>query len=132
MAWVLGRGSKKHLEGVHPDLVRVVVRTLEISKYDFGITDGVRTNEEQLANIASGASISKNSKHLIQKDGYSHAIDFMVYFEGKGTWDIKYYRKVIQAFFTSAIELGVQVESGGLWESFVDGPHIQLGSFYRE
>ena len=53
-------------------------------------------------------------------------LDIAVYVNGKITWDIKYYRKVAQAFFKAAIELNVQIEWGGLWETFIDGPHYQL------
>lgn len=133
MSYKFSQNSLKNLEGVHPDLIRVAKRALEISPYDFGITNGVRTEEEQRDLVESGASQTMNSYHLIQKDGYSHAIDFAVWAGGKITWDIKYYRPVIQSFFTAAIELGIQIESGGLWRSFVDGPHIQLNAdFYRD
>lgn len=125
-----GKKSKSRLEGVHPDLVKLVHRALELSPYDFGITCGVRTKEAQQEKVDSGASLTMNSRHLVQPDGYSHAIDFAVYVHGQLTWDIRYYRKVIQAFFTAAIELGVQIKSGGLWFSLVDGPHIELDRQY--
>lgn len=128
--WKLGNSSKKHLEGVHEDLVKVVERALELSPYDFGITEGVRTLEKQKEYVASGKSQTMHSKHLLQRDDTSHAIDFMVYVNGKGTWEIGYYRKVVQAFFTAAIELGVDIESGALWRTLVDGPHLQLGKSY--
>lgn len=124
----LSRNSLMKLEGVHPSLVKLVHRALVLSKYDFGITCGVRTPHEQQDLYATGKSQTLNSKHLPQDDGFSHAIDFAVYVDGKLTWGNKYYRKVIQAFVTAAIELGIQVEFGGLWESFVDGPHVQLKS----
>jgi len=129
--WVLSSKSEKQLEGVHPDLVSVVKGALEISPYDFGITEGERSVEKQKENIKKGVSTTMKTLHFKQEDGFVHAVDVVVYINGKVTWDVKYYRKVIQAFFTVAIELGVQIESGGLWESFVDGPHFQLGKSYR-
>lgn len=122
----LGSRSKKRLYGVHSDLVRVVERAIELTPYDFGITEGVRTLEVQKQYVAEGKSQTMNSKHLLQGDNTSHAIDFVVYVNGKVTWEKGCYRKVVQAFFTAAIELGVQIESGGLWNTFVDLPHIQL------
>ncbi len=127
----LGRSSKKRLEGVHPDMVRVVERAIEITKYDFGITEGLRSYEKQVENVEDGVSLTMKTLHFKQEDGYVHAVDIAVYAHGKITWDIRYYRKVIQAFFTAAIELGVQVEAGGLWFDLADGPHFQLAKCYR-
>lgn len=129
-SWKLSNSSKTKLREVHPDLVKVVNRALELSPYDFGISEGKRSVETQKQYVASGKSQTMNSYHLEQEDGYSHAIDFMVFINGSVTWEIGYYRKVIQAFFTASIELGVQIESGGLWRSFVDGPHIQMNKSY--
>jgi peptidoglycan L-alanyl-D-glutamate endopeptidase CwlK len=122
----LSNRSNAKLVGVHPKLIKLAQLALELSVYDFGITSGVRTLDEQRALLATGATEILVSKHLVQDDGWGYAIDFAVYRDGKLTWDIKYYRKVIQAFVTAAIELGIQVEFGGLWESPVDGPHVQL------
>jgi len=128
--WKLSRRSQLRLQGVHPDLVKVVYRALELSPYDFGITEGKRTLETQKKYVTEGKSKNMNSYHLEQDDGYSHAIDFAVYLGSDITWEIGYYRKVIQAFMTAAIELGVQIEAGGLWRTFCDGPHIQLNKKY--
>jgi len=123
--------SLLRLVDVEPRLVAVMKRALELSPYDFGISEGSRTRAIQQERINSGASRIMNSLHLIQKDGYAHAVDFYVLDEnGKVTWEQPYYRKVIQAVFTAAIEQGVQVESGGLWKSVFDGPHVQLNQDY--
>ena len=119
--FVLGRKSLAYLSDVHPDLKLLAVEALKISKYDFGITCGMRTAEQQQKEVDAGRSTTSNSRHLT-----GHAIDFVVYVNGSVTWDIKYYRKVIQAFVTTAINIGVQVEFGGLWSDLVDGPHIEL------
>lgn len=113
--------SLDRLQGVNPDLVKVAHRALELSKYDFGITEGLRTVDRQKELVDQGASQTMNSKHI-----GGNAIDIGVYIESGLTWEIRYYRKVAQAFFTAAIELGVQIEWGGLWESFIDGVHFEL------
>jgi len=128
--FIFGKASCLYLIGVHPDLIRVAKRALEISRYDFGINkSSVRTKEEQEHLLAMGKSKTLNSRHIAESNqcGLSCAIDINVYVGGKITWDIKYFRKVNQAFVTAAIELGVQIELGCLWESFIDGPHVQLG-----
>ena len=54
MAFKLSNRSKGKLEGVHPDMVAVVERAIELTKVDFGVTYGVRTVEEQEKLVASG------------------------------------------------------------------------------
>lgn len=130
MGFRLSNNSLSKLDGVHPHLVRVVKRAIEITPYDFGITEGVRDIERQQQLLKDGKSTTLESRHLIQDDGNSHAIDFAVYVNGKITWEIGYYRKVVQAFMTAAIEEGVQINSGALWRTFVDGPHIELNIKY--
>lgn len=120
------RSSLEKLSNCHEDLERVAYLALKYSPYDFGITETLRTIEKQREYFQSGKSKTMNSRHLPNNKGVSEALDFAVYVNGKITWEIKYYRKVAQAFFKAAIELNVQIEWGGLWESFVDGPHVQL------
>jgi len=126
----LSQRSKDNMKGVHPDLIRVVDRAIELTKYDFGISASVRTVEQQSALLAKreATTSTMNSRHIPEnnKCGVSCAIDFKVYKKGKVTWDVKYYRRTVRYFFQAAIELGVQVEAGILWGKPVDGPHIQL------
>jgi peptidoglycan L-alanyl-D-glutamate endopeptidase CwlK len=122
----LSQRSLENLSSCEESLIILAKRALELSPYDFGITCGIRTIEEQKNLVESGASQTMKSRHLPNANGKAEALDFAVYVGGKLVWDRKYYRKVIQAFFTAAIELGIQIEAGGLWENFVDGPHIQL------
>lgn len=126
MTYSFGETSRKHLYTCEPRLQRVATRALQLSPYDFGITCGVRTPEQQREAVKAGASTTLLSRHLANENGLSEALDFAVYVGGKLTWEEKYYRKVVQAFFTAAIEQGTQIESGILWENFIDGPHIQL------
>ena len=126
----LSQRSKDNLIDVHPDMVSVVERGLQLSPYDYGVSEGLRTPETQKEYFESGKSTTMNSLHLPQGDGYSHAVDLFIIVNGKVTWEHKYFRKVIQAIFTAAIELGVQVEAGALWRDFLDSPHIQLNQKY--
>ncbi len=126
----LSQRSKDNLKGVHPDLIRVVERAIQITPYDFGINEtSVRTEYRQKILVATGKSQSMNSRHIPENNecNLSCAIDINVYNKDGLTWDIGYYRRVAQAFVTAAIELGIQVELGILWKSFIDGVHIQLG-----
>lgn len=126
MTWKLSNRSKRRLEGVDADLVKVVELALTKSKYDFGITCGLRNLEEQSKLFIEGATQTMSSRHLANLKGESEAVDIVVYVNNKVTWDSKYYRAVAQAFFAAAIELGIQIEWGGLWKTLIDGPHFQL------
>ena len=132
MTFKLSQTSIDRLEGVHPDLINVVERAIEISPYDFGVSEGVRTLALQKQYVADGKSTTINSKHIPGEDGYSHAVDIFGYINGKVTWEHKYFRKIIQAFMTAAIELGIQIEAGGLWRDFLDSPHFQLNAKYYD
>ena len=56
MAYKLSKRSEERLLGVHPDLVRVVRRAIEITEHDFSVIEGVRTLEKQREYFRSGAS----------------------------------------------------------------------------
>ena len=113
--------SKAKLQGVDPRLVKVAELALQRSPFDFGITCGLRTLEEQKELVAKGASKTMKSKHL-----EGRAIDFVVYINGKANWDLSNYEKVAQVFLEVGKEQGVELEAGAFWKSFKDGPHIQL------
>lgn len=126
----LSNTSLRRLEGVHPDLVRVIKKAITITPIDFGISEGLRDIETQKRYLAEKKTTTLNSKHLPQGDGYSHAVDIYVLVNGKANYEHNYFRKAIQAIFTVAIEEGVQVEVGALWRDFLDSPHIQLNGRY--
>lgn len=126
-----GKRSNAVLLELEDDLQRVCHLALKYSKYDFGLTDGLRTESEQRENIASGASQTTDSRHLPNKNGLSEAVDIVIFVNGKSTWESKYYRKVAEAFFKAAFEIGVPIEWGGHWESIFDGPHYQLSETNR-
>jgi peptidoglycan L-alanyl-D-glutamate endopeptidase CwlK len=47
MPYRLGPRSRSNLRGLHPDLVRVVERAIEITAQDFTVLEGVRTPQRQ-------------------------------------------------------------------------------------
>jgi len=112
--------SRAFLEEVHPDLKALAERAIQLSPVDFGITDALRTQEEQSEMLASGASTTSNSRHLT-----GHAIDTVAYVGGY-TYDYKYYKRIADAFYQAAIELGIHMTWGGLFTNLNDGCHIEL------
>lgn len=135
--FVFGERSRRMLVGVHPDLVLVVSRGLKYSTRDFAVTEGVRSIERQRMLKAKGLSMTLNSKHLCQADGFAHAIDVM----GVGdldidgdvdaqdramTWDRVVYKGIARGFAQAAQELGIGIRWGGDFKNFFDGPHFEL------
>ena len=121
MGYSLGSRSKKRLEGVHPDLVRVVERAIELTEVDFTVLEGMRTVARQKKLVAKGASTTMNSRHLT-----GHAVDIGAWVDGTVRWDWPLYYKLADAMKQAAKELNVDLEWGGDWKSFKDGPHYQL------
>ena len=64
MAFKLSKRSLGKLEGVKPELVEVVKRAIELTKIDFGVIEGLRTEKRQKELFDKGASKTMNSKHL--------------------------------------------------------------------
>jgi peptidoglycan L-alanyl-D-glutamate endopeptidase CwlK len=121
MNFILSQRSVDKLRGVHPDLVRVVHRAIQLTPIDFGITCGTRSQEEQRRLVAEGKSRTMNSRHLT-----GHAVDFVALINGRASWDFKHYSEIAQAFKHAALELGIAIVWGGDWPKFRDGPHIEL------
>ena len=122
----LGKTSLSRLEGVHPDLVRVVKRAIQITPIDFSILEGLRAIERQKRLVATGASQTMNSKHIKQADGYGHAVDVVPWLDtdGNGTkevsWHWGHYYPLAEAVRTAAKELGVKIRWGGCWSVLND------------
>lgn len=121
MTYKLGTRSLKRLEGVHPDLVKVVKRAIEITEVDFTVLEGLRTVARQRQLVKRGASKTMNSRHIT-----GHAVDLGAWVGGKVAWDWPLYYKIADAMKQAAKELDQPIEWGGDWRSFKDGPHWQL------
>ena len=117
--FILGQRSKRKLEGVHPDLVRVVVRALELSPVDFTVIEGLRTPERQAELMKSGFTRTLKSRHIV-----GQAVDIVpLPVDWKNPAPFKL---VAGAMKQAAKELGVKITWGGDWKTFVDLPHYQI------
>lgn len=117
----LSEKSRKRMEGVHPHLIRVVERAIQLSTIDFTVTEGVRTLEKQQELMKAGASKTLRSRHLS-----GHAVDLAALVGGHVRWDWPLYDQIALAMKVAAEELNVPLEWGGDWTTFKDGPHFQL------
>lgn len=116
-----GTRSLSNLQGVHPDLVRVMQEAITNSPYDFSITEGVRTRGRQQQLYAEGASRTLNSRHLT-----GHAVDIAIIIEGKANWDFAKYKEVADHIKVVAKLNDVPLIWGGDWRGLRDGPHYEL------
>ena len=156
MSFELSGRSLNKLEGVHPTMVDTVKRAIELSKVDFGVIYGVRSLAEQKRLYEAKRSQTMKSKHLVQEDGYSHAVDLMAYDGSDPSWDIVMYDDIADAMKAAAIETGAKIWWGAAWHRnniaewtgtmeaamnayvdlrrsqsrrpFIDGPHFQLSA----
>ena len=139
MAYKLSARSLSRLEGVHPDLVRIVKRAIEITRQDFSVLEGVRTPERQAELFAQGRSKpgqivtwTMTSNHFKQADGYGHAVDLVPY---PLDWsDLRAFDAIAMAMFDAADELGLKIRWGADWDQDgnirekgeSDSPHFEL------
>lgn len=126
------------MEGLHPNLIRLAELGLLYSPYDFAVVQGLRSEEEQAADVAKGVSWTLHSKHLKQADGFAHAFDIeavgdlthdgVVDFHDKArTWDRAIYREIAAALKRAAFQLHIQIRCGvDFGEDHFDGPHFEL------
>ena len=118
MTYKLGLRSLYRLRGVHPDLVAVVKRAIEITDTDFTVLEGLRSPARQKKLVQAGKSMTLNSRHLT-----GHAVDLAPY---PITWEWPLYYKIAAAMKKASTELYTPIVWGGDWKRFKDGPHFEL------
>jgi peptidoglycan L-alanyl-D-glutamate endopeptidase CwlK len=117
-----GSRSLKSMQGIHPDLRLVLDKALQDSPLDFVVIEGLRTKERQAQLVASGASKTLDSRHIT-----GHAVDLLpIGVDGKPAFDWPLYNQLGPAVKKAAVDLGIELDWGGDWKSFKDGPHFEL------
>lgn len=128
MPFVLGPTSLKRLAGVHPNLVMVVHRALELSAVDFAVLEGVRTLTRQRELYAKGRTArgpkvtwTMKSKHLT-----GHAVDLVPWpVDWEGPARYPKFDAISRAMFAAASDLGVVIRWGADWDG--DGNSRERG-----
>ena len=135
-----GKRSEERLVGVHPVLDRVVRRALSYGFIDFSVNEGLRTKERQAQFFSEGSTLTMNSKHIKQADGYGHAVDLYPYpidmarvIKGDAR-EIVRFGLIAGLMHRAAQEEGVKIRWGADWNgngqtldhSFFDAPHFEL------
>jgi len=121
--------SLKSMDGIHPDLRRVLDDALQSSPHDFVVTEGLRSIERQRELLRIGASKTLNSRHLT-----GHAIDLYAWVDmnvdGKVVFEemsnVHLLTAIANAIKASAAKLDTPIVWGGDWRKFRDLPHFEL------
>lgn len=148
MGFVLDAHSRARLKGVHTDLVRVVEDCAAKGSMVFGVSEGLRTLDQQKKDVALGKSQTLDSRHLT-----GHAVDLVVLQNSKVTWAWPLYYALAVQMRDAAKGLNLPVIWGGCWDKelnalgddmeveaalyvtrarargakgFLDGPHYEL------
>ena len=149
MTFKLSQRSLDRLAGVRPELKAVVLRAIELSKVDFGVSEGLRSRETQEQYVAAGKSQTMKSKHLT-----GEAVDLVAYVGSNVSWELNMYDDIADAMAQAAREAGVPMRWGAAWNvpdicewggtmeeamnhyiderrsqgrrPFIDGPHFEM------
>ena len=151
MTFKLSERSLGKLEGVNDSMKLVVMKAITLTKIDFGVICGLRTQEEQEELVAKGASKTMKSHHLT-----GNAVDLICYIGSRGSWELNLYDDIADAMKQAAQDEGVGVRWGAAWQipdirewdgtmeeamnayvdlrrsqgrrPFIDAPHFELSS----
>lgn len=108
--------SKAELNGVSPKLVSVVGGAASRSKQLFAVHDGIRTLQEQHELLSAGATTTLKSKHLVQSDGFGHAVDLVPIINGQLRWEWEPIFKIAHAVAQEAKKQNVDLIWGAVWD----------------
>lgn len=150
MRYQFGLRSRQRLSGVNPDLVAVMKKAISISKQDFSIIEGIRSEVTQRKYFKSGVTTTMKSRHLT-----GHAVDVVYYPAPKTSdWDFEPFCDIADAVRQAAKDCDVKIRWGAAWhiadirewegtmqeavdeyvelrrsknrKPFVDGPHFEI------
>ena len=149
MTFKLSANSMSKMTGIKDELHTIVCEAIRLTKVDFGVICGLRTQEEQDALLAKGATQTKTSKHMT-----GDAVDLMAYVGSRASWELNLYDDIADAMKQAAKNKGVKIRWGAAWHidnfaeyegsaedamnsyidlrrsegrrPFIDGPHFEL------
>lgn len=140
----LGRQSTERLKGVHPALSKIVHDVMSLQVMDFSVAEGLRSIDRQKELYASGKTRTMNSKHIVQADGFGHAVDLYPYpiqlFACDNPSHKNHTREIVRFGVLAGLMLScakrdnIRIVWGADWNadgntidhSFFDAPHFQI------
>lgn len=124
----LSKRDLERLQGVHPDLVRVVEIAAARTFMRWGVFEGLRTLDRQKALKAAGKTLTLNSRHIT-----GHAVDLVLLTpKGAFTWEPwQSYHALGAEVLDVAARMRIALRWGGLFrgdkgQRFFDGAHFEL------
>lgn len=144
--YIFGKASEARMEGLHPNLVKVLRRAIQISPIDFTIIEGVRSDEQCFINFGKGRTqlecqrggcpvkyaqpklpkvtwLTKalSSNHRKKLDGYGHAVDIYPYpvsqvLNKRPSQYEPLFNKIAKAMFQASKELNIPIRWGADWD----------------
>ena len=106
----LSKRSQDNLVGVRAELAAVVRHAITLTKVDFAVTEGVRTQIRQRELVAKGASRTMDSKHLT-----GEAVDLVAFLGGRVSWELALYDEIATAMRAAALQKNVGIRWGAAW-----------------
>lgn len=143
---VWGKASQVRMEGLHPDLVKVLNRYIEISQVDSTIIEGVRSDEQCYINFGKGRNPAQcelggcpgkysqphaakvtwvghalSSNHRKKADGFGYAVDMYPYpvslvLQGKAKDWEPLFNQMARDMMQAAKDVGVKIRWGADWD----------------
>jgi peptidoglycan L-alanyl-D-glutamate endopeptidase CwlK len=143
---VWGKASQQRMEGLHPDLRKVLNRYIEISRIDSTIIEGVRSDEQCYINFGKGRNAAQcqaggcpakyaspssakvtwvghalSSNHRKKADGYGYAVDMYPYpvslvLAGKEKDWKPLFNTMAEDMKQAAKDVGVKIRWGADWD----------------
>lgn len=143
---VWGKASKARMEGLHPDLKKVLNKYIEISQVDSTIIEGVRSDEQCYINFGKGRTAAQcqaggcpakyaaphmakvtwvkhalSSNHRKKTDGYGYAVDMYPYpvslvLAGKPKDWEPLFNQMAKDMMEAAKCVGVKIRWGADWD----------------
>lgn len=123
---MLNEKSLRRMAGVDARLQAVIGAAAAICPIEFQVSEGLRTRERQQMLCMAGKSTTLNGQHCLGR-----AVDIFVMKNGAADWHFENYRKVAVSMKKAAAQLGIEIEWGGDWIHFKDGPHFQLKRSFK-
>jgi len=144
--YIFGKASEARLEGLHPNLVKVLRRAIQLSKIDFTIMEGLRSDEQCYINFGKGRTAAQcsaagcppryaqpkaakvtwvkhplSSNHRKKSDGFGHAVDLYPYPVSLvlGKTEKQYvplFNQIADAMFKASKELSIPIRWGADWD----------------
>lgn len=116
--FVLGPRSMGRLATLKLELQHCVMHAIELCTIDFTVLQTTRSLGEQQTAVNTGHSRTMHSKHLLQDDGFSHAVDLGAWIKGAVSWNEDCYADIAWAMDQAATNQGIaqHVRWGAAWD----------------